>query len=223
MMNGVFLTLEGPEGSGKSSHTAALAAALRAQGREVVCVREPGGTAVGEAVRAILQHNAAGEAPCPETETLLYAASRAQLVRCAIRPALQRGCCVIADRFLDSSMAYQGYGRGFGVDRVLAANELAVDGAMPDLTLLLDVPADVGLARIRRRNRERGAAPDRMEREDAAFHGRVRQGYLELARRWPERIRVIDSTPPFDAVCAAIRAAVEPLLKARKEAGDAGG
>lgn len=212
-MRGIFITFEGPEGSGKSTHAALLAKRLKEAGREVVSVREPGGTATGEAIRGILQHDCAGEPIFAETETLLFAACRAQLVRQEILPALSRGCCVVSDRFADSTTAYQGYGRGFGVDRMLGVNSFAIDGAEPDLTLLLDIPVQAGFERVRRRNEADGRDLDRMERESAEFHEKVREGYLEMARRWPERFRVIESNRPVADVAGEIWSEVEELLR----------
>lgn len=207
-MSGLFITLEGPEGSGKSTHAALLADALTQAGDEVVRVREPGGTATGEAIREILQHDRAGEALFPETETLLFAACRAQLVHQVIRPALERGCVVISDRFADSTTAYQGYGRGFGADRIEAVNAFALHGVRPDLTLLLDLPVEEGFARVQARNRVAGTARDRMENESLSFHEAVRAGYLELAGREPERFRVVRSDRPLEVVAAVLCAEV---------------
>jgi len=212
-MRGVFITFEGPEGSGKSTHAAVLADALKGTGREVVSVREPGGTATGEAIRHILQHDSAGEPIFPETETLLFAACRAQLVHQVILPALARGSDVISDRFADSTTAYQGYGRGLGVDKMLGVNSFAMDGAEPDLTLLLDIPVEVGLERILKRNRAAGKGLDRMEREGASFHAKVRDGYLGMAQRWSERFRVIRSDRPQATVAGEIWSEVQELLR----------
>jgi dTMP kinase len=211
-MTGLFITLEGPEGSGKSTHAVRLADRLKATGREVVSVREPGGTATGEEIRKVLQHDSANEPLFPETETLLFAACRAQLVRQVILPALTRGCCVVCDRFADSTTAYQGYGRGFGVERMLSINAFAIDGAQPDLTLLLDLPVRDGFDRIQKRNKLAGRGLDRMEREGAEFHEKVRDGYLQLARRWPDRFRVIQSGRPLEDVAEEIWDVVREFL-----------
>jgi dTMP kinase len=213
-VKGVFITLEGPEGSGKSTHAALLATALENAGHKVVSVREPGGTATGEAIRDILQHDKGGEPLFPETEALLFAASRAQLVRDVILPALSQGHCVVADRFADSTTAYQGYGRGFGVDRMLSVNAFAIDGAEPDLTVLLDIPVEQGFERIAERNRAEGRKLDRMERESRDFHEKVRQGYLEMAQRWPDRFKMVDSRRSVEAIAADIWPAVQALLPA---------
>jgi dTMP kinase len=200
MMRGKFITFEGPEGGGKTTQARRLVERLQAAGRQVVYTREPGGTPTGEAIREILQHNKAGEAPCPETEVLLFAASRAQLVRYVIVPALERGDWVVCDRFADSTTAYQGYGRGFSVEQMIAINEFAIDGAQPDLTLLLDLPVSDGFARLA----QRGGVKDRIEREALDFHERVRAGYLELARRWPARFRIVDPRGALEAVAEEI-------------------
>jgi dTMP kinase len=208
-IRGKFITFEGPEGGGKTTHARRLVEQLQAAGRTVVYTREPGGTPTGEAIRDILQHDKAGEAPCSETEVLLFAASRAQLVRHVIIPALERGDWVVCDRFADSTTAYQGYGRGFPVEQMIAINEFAINGAQPDLTLLLDLPVSAGFARLQ----QRGGAKDRIEREALAFHERVRAGYLELARRWPERFRVVEAFRPLDEVSAEIWSLVQRVSR----------
>jgi dTMP kinase len=213
-MSGLFVTFEGPEGSGKSTHANELSDRLRGMGFEVVRAREPGGTPTGEAIREILQHDAAGEPVTRETELLLFAASRAQLVQNVIKPALARGAIVICDRFADSTTAYQGYGRDFDVERVLNLNEWATDGLSPDATLLMDLDVGVGFERIHKRNQELGQIEDRFEREERAFHERVREGYLALAQRWPERFHIIRSDAPVEDVSAAIWHELEPLLPA---------
>jgi dTMP kinase len=208
-MRGRFITFEGPEGSGKSTQACRLVTGLRHRGLDVVSTREPGGTRTGEVIRDLLQHDSAGEPMAPETEVLLFAASRAQLVRGVILPALERGAWVVSDRFADSTTAYQGYGRGFDVERMLEINEFAVDGAAPDLTILLDIDVSLGFKRLRERVAADGGKLDRIERETLDFHRRVREGYLELAARWPERFRVVRADAPQDDVQARIRALVE--------------
>jgi len=197
---GKFITFEGPEGGGKTTHARRLVAALEQAGHKVVYTREPGGTPTGEAIRDILQHDKAGEAPCSETEVLLFAASRAQLVRHVIIPALVRGEWVVCDRFADSTTAYQGFGRGFSVEQMIAINEFAINGAQPDLTILLDLPVSDGFERLH----QRGGKKDRIECEALDFHERVRAGYLELAHRWPERFRIVDPQRPMDVVAEEI-------------------
>ena len=201
---GKFITLEGPEGSGKSTHARLLVAQLQAGGHSVITTREPGGTPVGEVVRRLLQHDEGGEGMSAEAELFLFMASRAQLVRQIIAPALAEGACVVCDRFADSTTAYQGYARGCDVEKILALNDLATGGLAPDLTILLDVDVKAGFERLCQRNLRHGVAKDRFERETLCFHERVRAGYLELARRWPQRIRVVDAARDEDAVQADI-------------------
>jgi dTMP kinase len=210
---GRFITFEGPEGGGKSTQAARLSSRLSERGINVIRTREPGGTLTGEAIRDLLQHDAAGEAIFPETETLLFAASRAQLVRQRIAPALSRGSWVISDRFADSTTAYQGYGRGFAVDDMLSINAFATNGATPDLTLLMDVDLEIGMERVRKRNEKAGTTHDRMERETRTFHERVRAGYLELADRYRDRIVVVDASKEADEVARAVWTAVVKLLE----------
>ena len=197
---GKFITLEGPEGSGKSTHARMLIAQLQAGGHSVLATREPGGTPVGEVVRRLLQHDEGGEGMSAEAELFLFMASRAQLVRQVIEPALADGACVVCDRFADSTTAYQGYARGCDVEKILALNDLATGGLVPDLTILLDVDVTAGFERLHQRNLRHGASKDRIEREALGFHERVRAGYLELARRWPQRIRVVDAARDEAAV-----------------------
>lgn len=201
----MFVTFEGIEGSGKSTLAASVAQALASAGREVVVTREPGGTPLGEAVREIFLRP--GLAVGPMAEALLINASRSHLVSEVIKPALARGKDVLCDRFVDSTLAYQGYGRGLPLEllRVMCAG--AAEGLEPDLTLLIDVPYDVSRSRLR----GRGSRTDRVEAEDVAFHERVRGGYLELARS-DSRIVAIDGTRPprdvFDAAMAALSAKI---------------
>ncbi len=206
---GKFVTFEGPEGSGKSTQITRLAQRLRARGREVVATREPGGTEIGEQIRNIVIHNARGDEMCPEAELLLYTAARAQLVREIITPALQRGAVVLSDRYLDSSAVYQGIGRDLPADSVDHVNRFAVGGILPHLTLVIDVPVEVSLARIQQRA---STLPDRMERVDRGFFQTIRDGYLSLARRWPERVTVIDGTQSPEAIEQQIWAAVSARL-----------
>ena len=188
---GVFITFEGGDGSGKTTHINFLARALRAQGREVVCLREPGGTQVGEALRDIVL-NPANTTLCDRTELLLYEAARAQLVDEVIKPALEQGAIVLCDRFFDSTTAYQAYGRGLPRDFVEQANLFAADGTLPDRTVLIDTMADasVGLSRALR---DRDG--DRMERAGLEFHERVATAFADLVEREPERVRVVPCQP----------------------------
>ena len=193
MTKGRLITFEGPEGAGKSTQAAMLIARLEARGIEIIYTREPGGTKLGEAIRGVLQYNAAGEAPCPESEVLLFEASRAQLVRQVILPALERGAWVVCDRFFDSTTAYQGFGRGFPVELMETINRFAVGEAVPDMTILLDVNVSLGMQRCAKRQVGKKVQHDRIESEALEFHEKVRQGYLELARRFPERFRKVDA------------------------------
>jgi dTMP kinase len=209
---GAFITFEGPEGCGKSTQVQLLADRIKAEGLPVLCTREPGGTRTGELIREILQHDKADEPLVPEAEMLLFLASRAQLVRQVIFPALEAGTWVISDRFMDSTVAYQGYGRGFGPERVMALNAFVVGVAIPDLTLLLDLEVKDGFDRMAERNRLTGGVHDRMEREAMEFHERMRQGYLDLARRMPDRIRVIAAARSPEAVSKEVWKAVCDVL-----------
>ena len=201
---GRFITFEGPEGSGKSTQVRRLASRLRQHGREVLVTREPGGTPTCEAIRGILQHDKTGEAIGPAAELLLFEASRAQLVAQVIAPALLQGAWVVCDRFADSTTAYQGYGRGFELLTVQQLNGVAVQGCVPDLTILLDVPVESGFERLKGRPATGKAGHDRIERESRDFHERVRAGYLQLAKRWPERIRMIDGLRAEDVIAEDI-------------------
>ena len=212
-MTGLFITFEGGEGCGKSTHVGLLAEWLRAQGREVVLTREPGGTPLCEAIRGMLQFDAAGEAPCPEAEALLFCASRAQLVRNVIRPALARGACVVSDRFADSTLAYQGYGRGFDLATLRSLLGFATGGLRPDATFLLVAPPQAESARLADRYKA-GAKADRFEREAAAFHARVRAGFEAIAAAEPDRVRVVRTDGTREETAALIRARVAALLEA---------
>lgn len=202
---GAFVTFEGVDGVGKTTQCALLCAALEASGREVVRLREPGGTPVGERVRdLLLDPSLAGMDPV--CELLLYEAARAQLAGSVIRPALERGAVVVSDRFFDSTAAYQGYGRGLGLDVVAAANALACGGLAPDRTLLLDLAPGEALVRATRE----GA--DRMELEGVAFQERVRAGFADAARRDPARVRTVDACGTVGEVWGRVRAALADLL-----------
>ncbi|MEJ5207377.1 dTMP kinase [Denitratimonas sp. CY0512] len=201
-MTGRLITLEGGEGAGKSTAMAHLAARIAARGVELVQVREPGGTATGEAIRKVLL-DPAHAGLCAETELLLMFASRAQLVRETIRPALARGAVVLSDRFTDASFAYQGGGRGIDAGRIAELERWAC-GIKPDLSLLLDLPIDQGLARAR----GRGPA-DRIENESDGFFERVRSAYRRRVAEEPARWRVIDASQPVEQVRAALDAALD--------------
>ena len=206
---GTLISFEGSEGSGKSTQIAHLAARLTDIGYDVVTVREPGGTEIGEQIRNIIVHNSKGEEMCPETELLLFAAARAQLVRESIVPALLRGAIVLSDRFLDSSTVYQGIGRNLALGPVNHINHFAVGNVMPNLTIVLDVPTKVSLQRIHQRASD---LPDRMERENIDFYTKVREGYLLLAQELPDRLVVISGADKETNVQKAVWAAVKPRL-----------
>jgi dTMP kinase len=216
-MQSRFVTFEGIEGSGKTVVSQAVRQALAAAGVEALLVREPGGTAVSEEVRRLLLDPARPEI-VSRTELLLYLASRSQLVEEVIRPALAGGRSVLCDRFMDASVAYQGWARGLGEELVERMNAFAVGGVVPDRTILLDCPVAAGLARgPAQRERDGLAAPDRLEREAAEFHERVREGYLRLAAREPKRIVVVDAGRPLDAVIEAVFRNLKPLFGVQLE------
>lgn len=199
-MAGRFISLEGVDGSGKSTQAALLTDALRDRGHEVINVREPGGTPLGEAIReVVLGPDAMG----PWAEALLFAAARAQLVCDVIRPALVAGTWVVADRFLDSSLAYQGAARGLGIDHVLQVNAPAIGECMPDLTIILDLPP--GSAMDRRSGR---GSVDRIEDEGEALQESVAEGYREVARLFPDRIALVSAAGPLDEVHTRVLATV---------------
>lgn len=205
-MRGIFITMEGPDGAGKTTQIERLKEYLAEQGFEVLITREPGGTPISEAVRKLLLDPAYKEMK-PETELLLYASARAQLVGEVIGPAVEEGKAVISDRFVDSSVVYQGIARGLGVETVYEVNRPAIGRYMPDVTFLLDLPAEVGIAR-----KKDQAELDRMEQESLDFHRKVAEGYRTLAARDPERIKTIDATLPVDTICDMIKGKVRALL-----------
>ena len=215
---GVFVTFEGPEGSGKSTQMQYLDTALRKAGYSVTATREPGGTQVAEAVRRTLLSPASAEKITPETEALLVLAARNQHVAHLIQPALDRGTIVLCDRFADSTFAYQGFGRGLPLSWLRTVNRAATGGLAPHLTLLLDLPPSIGLTR---RGRARGI-PNRLDRESMKFHLRVRQGFLTLASRAPQRIKVIDAARPAEVVRAEIEALVLGWLRTKERRAGAG-
>ena len=195
----MFISFEGLDGCGKTTQAALLAEVARAAGRDVVSVREPGGTAAGERIRALLLDPETTVAPW--TEALLYAAARAELVAEVIRPALDRGATVIADRYVDSSLAYQGVARGLGWREVLGVNLAATGDLLPDRTVLLELAEDQAAAR-------RDGAPDRIEAEPGSFHASVADGFATVARVFPDRVAVVDAAGDRDEVAARVRAAV---------------
>ena len=207
-MKGLFITFEGPDGSGKTTQLRRLADRLKAEGLDVVTTREPGGTVIGDRIREIilsLEHREMKE----RTEVLLYAASRAQHVAQVIEPALQKGHIVLCDRYVDSSIAYQGAARGLGDESVRTVNLLAVQGVLPDLTLFLDIDP----VEATRRQRQRGEETNRMEQEEILFYRRVRDGFLALQERYPQRIVTLDGGKSQDAVFHEATAILQRLLK----------
>lgn len=205
-MAGLFITFEGGDGAGKTTQSDILIAWLEGQGRTVVTSREPGGTDLGLELREIVLHRR-GEI-APRAEALIYAADRAHNIATKVRPALERGDIVVQDRYLDSSVAYQGAGRVLGGDEVREVSLWATEGLLPDLTILLDLPESLGADRLA----DSRTQYDRLEAEKADFHGRVRAGYLELAAAEPERFLVIDARQPVETISAAVRERVAGLL-----------
>jgi dTMP kinase len=205
---GVFITFEGGDGCGKSTQMRLLGERLRADGHEVLETVEPGGTRIGAQIRRILLDSANQDLRATP-ELLLYFASRAQNVEELILPALEQGSVVLADRFTDSSMAYQGYGRGLGEDAVLALDRIACHGLMPDATVLLDIDLDASLARAK--ERKLSETETRMDDQGREFHHKVRKAYLKMAGREPRRFRVVDGRADIETVARAVWDAVSPL------------
>jgi dTMP kinase len=203
----MFITFEGIDGSGKTTQLGLLSKWLRERGRETVEAVEPGGTAIGQQVRRILLDPANAEIQ-PRTELLLYFASRAQNVEQVIRPALQAGRVVLCDRFTDSTLVYQGCGRGLDTNLILELDRIACQGLKPDVTVLIDIDIETSLARAKRRNERAGRAEARIDEESEAFHERVRQGYLALAEREKARFIVIEGGDSVDDVAARVREAI---------------
>ena len=205
-MQGLFISMEGPDGAGNSTQIELLRGYLADKGYEIVITREPGGTVISEAIRQLILNREYVEM-CPNTELLLYAAARAQLVNEVIRPALEAGKAVICDRFVESSVVYQGIARGMGIDTVYAVNEYALEGLRPQLTILLDLDAEEGL-----RIKKNQAELDRMEAAGLEFHRKVAEGYRMLAEREKERIMKISATLPEEDIHAKIVLAIEERI-----------
>lgn len=216
-MPGTFITFEGIDGSGKSTQLRLLNNFLRANGFNPLITREPGGTPVGLRLRAALL-DATGEVD-PLTELLVFAADRAQHVRRVIRPALESGQVVISDRYADATVAYQGAGRGFSPQLIAEIVQLATEGLKPDLTVLFDVGIEESTSRTKRRSTGKSSAaktgPDRLDIEDAEFHSRVRDAYLEIARAEPERIKIVDASGPVEHTQERVKNVIIPFLKMR--------
>jgi len=208
---GIFITLEGGEGSGKTTQARRLCERLTAQGLDVLHTREPGGTLLAERLRSILLDHS-GETIAPETEAYLIFAARRQHVDHVIKPALAQGKTVVCDRFSDSTMAYQGYGRGLDLRILRTMNDWATGKLAPQLTLLFDVPVAVGLSR----RRGRAATQNRLDRETEQFHRKVHRGFHALARREPRRIMVIDSAQPLESVTQTVEELVMNWLKTHR-------
>lgn len=206
-MRGVLITVEGVEGSGKSTQCARLARYLSNRWPEVAKTSEPDGTALGVRIRALFED---GSAPTPLTQTFLFMAARQEHVTRVIAPALARGAVVISDRYADATVAYQGYGQGMDAQTIRELNVLATGGVAPDLTLVLDLDPVVGMQRIRHR-----AALDAFEKMDLAFHRRVREGYLEIARSDKQRVVVLDAAQEADALHAEVVRVVDEMLSRR--------
>lgn len=202
---GFFISFEGSEGCGKSTQIRMLIETLATLGLDPLLVREPGGTPIGETIRHLLQHSDEGREMSPETELLLFAASRAQLVRQTILPALNAGRVVISDRFLDSTTVYQGVARKISAEHVCQINRFAAGTRLPDVTFVLDMNPSDAMNRLEERRANGDAVRDRMEEEPPAFYEAVRNGYLAIAKAEPERLRVLDASRPPEAIAQAIR------------------
>ena len=211
-MSSLFITFEGIEGCGKSTQIERLAKRLAKEGHETLTLREPGGTPIGEAIRDVVKFPPGHNPISPDTELLLMNASRAQLVQQEIRPALANGVVVLCDRFYDSSLAYQGHGRGLDLVKVQKAIDLAIGGTKPNLTLLLDISLSVSQARVSGRQQSTGEGQDQFDESGAKFFERVHAGFHALAQEEPGRYQVIDGAQPTDAVGQAVWDCVSPLL-----------
>lgn len=209
--HGRFITFEGGEGCGKSTQIRLLAERLRAQGLQVLLTREPGGTALAEQIRALVRE-IGEDPPNARAETLLFLASRAQLVENVVRPALAAGTWVLCDRFADSTFAYQGYGRGLNLAELKALNAFATGGLVPDRTILLDVPPETAAARLRAREQTTQTAADRMERAGDDFHARLKAGFLELAAAEPARFAVIAAEGTVENVAEKVWSSIRHML-----------
>ena len=210
-MAGRFISFEGGEGCGKSTQVRLLAERLRAAGKDVELLREPGGTALSERIRALVREMS-DDPPNARAETLLFLASRAQLVGNVMRPALEGGRWVLCDRFADSTFAYQGYGRGLDLAELKALNSFATGGLSPDLTILLKVAPETAAARMRAREQATGTSADRMESAGEAFHARLNAGFLKLAAAEPERFAVIDADGTTDEVAERVWNSIRHML-----------
>lgn len=207
MKRGLFITIEGTDGSGKTTQMGLINEYIRSAGCEAVMVREPGGTRVSESIRNIILDPEYTEMSS-HTEVLLYAASRAQLVAEIVRPALEQGKIVICDRFIDSTYAYQGFGRGIKLEVLQSINDIAIDGVMPDITFFFDLDPELALGR-----RIASTATDRIENEKLEFHKKVYDGYVQLALKYPDRIRRIDSSRSVEAIWDDVRKLLDSIIR----------
>lgn len=208
MEKGIFITIEGPDGSGKTTIINMLAENLQKEGFEVMATREPGGIEIAEQIRQVIldRDNTAMD---PRTEALLYAAARRQHLAEKVKPALDNGKIILCDRFVDSSLAYQGYARGLGIDEVYSINEFAIENMMPELTLYFDLAPELGLERI---NKHKGREVNRLDLENLEFHQKVREGYMILAERFTDRIVKIDASRDLETVYEDAEAKIKDLL-----------
>lgn len=208
MEKGIFITIEGPDGSGKTTIINMLAENLQKEGFEVMATREPGGIEIAEQIRQVIldRDNTAMD---PRTEALLYAAARRQHLAEKVKPALDNGKIILCDRFVDSSLAYQGYARGLGIDEVYSINQFAIENMMPELTLYFDLAPELGLERI---NKNKGREVNRLDLENLEFHQKVREGYIILAERFADRIVKIDASRDLETVYEDAEAKIKDLL-----------
>ncbi|KMY77599.1 dTMP kinase [Leuconostoc mesenteroides] len=206
----IFISFEGPEGAGKTSVLEALISELKTNlGDNLVTTREPGGNPISEAIRSILQPEE-DNGMDKRTEALLYTAARRQHLVENIKPALDQNKIVISDRYVDSSLAYQGGGRGLGIDNIWEINQFAIDGLLPDMTIYLDVPVEIGLARV---NENRQGKIDRLDKESISFHQKVRETYLKLQSEFSDRIKIVDATQPLNKVIDDTRILINQILE----------
>ena len=215
-MVGIFITFEGLDGAGKSTQIQRVRQRLEDSGQTVVCTREPGGTKLGESIREILLNPASVIGP--EAEALLYAASRAELVREVIRPALGEGKIVISDRYVDASLAYQGAGLGLGVKRVQSVNSFATGGLEPNLTFLFDLPVETSQERVTKDRGAQGKEPDRLERRSQEYFTLVREQFLDIAKANPKRVHVVNASLPLDQLEMVIWKRVMDLMRGNSSA-----
>ncbi|MBS8266946.1 dTMP kinase [Mesobacillus boroniphilus] len=208
MEKGIFITIEGPDGSGKTTILQMLAQNLEKEGYAVVATREPGGIEIAEQIRKVIL-DPENTAMDPRTEALLYAAARRQHLAEKVKPALKEGKIVLCDRFVDSSLAYQGHARGLGIDEVYSINEFAIENMMPVMTLYFDVAPEIGLERI---NKNKGREVNRLDMEKLEFHQKVREGYMMIAERFPDRILKIDASKELEAVYQQAEGKIKELL-----------